>query len=172
MLILALDLASTTSFAIGTAGQIPKSGSVTLRKRGDNSETAAFNLRRFLEEQIFVFARPDKIVVEAPMSMAAQKSADAAFIAAGIFHIAAVEARVRAIQFHAVAASTVRKHFIGTARTGDRNRTKALVIARCHQLGLMPKECREDNRADACAVWDYASATFGRAPLPFQMYGG
>jgi hypothetical protein len=171
MRILALDLASTAGFAIGEAGEIPRSGSVRLKRPGDGPEVAAFNLRQFLREQIFTLDRPELVVVEAFIHPAGQKSGDAAILSIGLYFVAAAESKARDCRFEKAQPSTVRKHFIGVGRTGDRSTTKRAVVLRAQQIGYMPRDCGDNDRADACAVFDWASATFARKSRPFVMFG-
>ena len=70
-----------------------------------------------------------------------------------------------------VADATIRKHFIGRRNMGERANTKAAVIQRCHVLGYMPKECNDDNRADALALWDYAAAIHGAKASRLHLFG-
>ena len=79
-----------------------------------------------------------------------------------------------------VAASTVRKHFCGKAfalprtkgpkspkeKAEARAATKAMVLRQCHMLGYFSRAVDDDNRADAVAIFDYASAHYARMPVP------
>lgn len=172
MLIAAFDLATKTGFAIGPAGRIERSGSRRLKDGDDDIWRADRKLGIWLRDE-FNFAKPDLVVVEAPMNMGGMiekdEKADRGFrfrsnpntismlnglvhgvhTLCGPFGIRCVNANVQ----------TVRKHFLGNARPAD---PKRAVIARCHQLRLMPLDRRDDNEADAIALHVWASDVHGK----------
>jgi hypothetical protein len=39
-----------------------------------------------------------------------------------------------------------------------------MVMQRAIALGYLPKGCRDWDRADACALFDFAAATYARTP--------
>ncbi len=113
------------------------------------------------------------IVNEAAMPLQAFKdrsnSQDAVMAAYGYAAIVegmAVRFGIYARDLH---PATVRKHFVGSGRLGDRATTKRAVVDRCHLLGYFPRECRDDNRGDACAMFDFAAATYGRM-MPRELH--
>lgn len=159
MKILALDIATTTGFALGKAGAIPRSGSVRLKKPGEPPEIAAWNLRCFLRDQ-FVLDRPDLAVVEHFLHPIGQKSGDAVILQLMCVGAALAELIGSQVRYEMPHASTVRKHFIGAANMGDRAKTKAAVVRRAQALGYVDRDCRDTDRADACALWDWACATY------------
>ncbi|MCC3246707.1 hypothetical protein LG047_15510 [Methylocystis sp. WRRC1] len=161
--IMALDIATVCGFCIGRAGEIPRSGSVRLKRPCDGPEVAAFNMRAFLRDQ-FIFDRPDIIISEHFLNPVAQKSADAVVLQLYCHGVMHAEAMARNIRVHAPHAATVRKHFIGAANMGERKATKDAVLNRAKLLGYIPGDCRDDNRADAVALFDWASATIARVP--------
>ena len=63
---------------------------------------------------------------------------------------------------------TVRKHFLGVGRPID---AKKAVIARCHQLRLIPIDRKDDNEADAVAMHVWASDNFGK-PATKDLFRG
>jgi hypothetical protein len=164
MQVFALDLAVRTGFAVGAPGACPRSGVVTLKRPGELPAVAFSNLIAFLNDQLG--EGPDLIVKEAALPLQGFKdrsnSAAAVILAYGMHAIVEGMAGRFGIRVESVAAPTIRKHFIGRAKLGDRRATKHAVIDRCHLLKLMPRECVDDNRADALATWDFACATFGR----------
>lgn len=165
-LVLAFDPATTTGFAIGEAGgdAVPESGSVRLRTRHEDIGTALYNLWFFFHHHIIIqYGKPDWCVIEAPMAYGGQKSIEAARLSIALPSIIQLVCKRHSISFREAAASTVRKHFIGSARTGDRAQTKAAVINRCRALGYIPPFSKDDNRADACAVWDFGAHVYARA---------
>ncbi len=170
MLILALDIATYTGFAIGRAGEIPLSGSVRLKRPGEPPDIAAFNMRCFLRDRL-ALEKPDLICLEHFLNPIAQKSADAVILQLMCFGVAIAEAHAKAIHVEKPQAATVRKHFIGAANMGERKATKAAVVSRARMLGYIPRDCSDDNRADACGLFDYASAHYAHiAPRELTMF--
>lgn len=171
MRIMALDIATRTGFAIGEAGAIPTSGAVVLRVDQQPAEIAAFNLGCFLRDR-WVLDKPDLLIIEHYLNPVAHKSATAIILQLQAHGAVQFLARANRIRVESVQPATVRKHFIGAANAGERDKTKALVIQRCHQLGYFDKRCRDADRADACALFDYAAATFARkTPQALVMFG-
>ena len=162
---MALDLSINTGYAIGRPGAHPRSGSVRLKRRDEPEQIAWRNLGCWLRDQ-FAFEPPNFVVYEAALDPAAMRELgnSGRTITLQWGHVAAVEAICGplGIRTQAVNVQTVRKHFTGRARWGERDEAKRAVIARCHTLSLMPRDCRDNNRADAIAVHDWACATFGR----------
>jgi Holliday junction resolvasome RuvABC endonuclease subunit len=160
--IFALDLASRTGYAAGPVGDVPRSGTVILKKPGDPSAVAFGNLIAWLNEQ-WTRERPALVVTEAPFSLQAfrdHSNAEATVrmtlglhgIVGGMCHRFGLPLK----EFH---PATIRKHFLGRGRMGSRAEMKSAVVARCHLLGFMPRDCHDDNRADAIATWDYTAAS-------------
>ena len=163
MLIMAIDPATVLGYAIGEAGSIPRSGSVRLKKPGQERDVAAFNALCFLRDT-WVLETPDLVSVECFMNPAAQKSADAIILQIEVYGVIVAMCRAYGIRYVAVQRMTVVKHFLGEQRRQDRAALKAKIIARAILLGYMPKDTHDDNRADACAIFDHAAATFCRTP--------
>jgi len=163
-LIFCLDLGITSGFAKGCPGDAPVSGTVRLKKPSESIDIAFANLISFLCEQ-FERERPALVIKEKMLALQAFASignGEATVRAHAGYHAICEGVCVRyGIAWDDIADSTVRKHFVGVGRTGDREETKRAVVARCHQLGLMPKDCHDDNRGDAIALWDWACANFG-----------
>ena len=167
-IIMALDLAIETGFAVGRVGGHPRSGSVKLKKRGQDERTAWRNLGCWLRDQ-FKLERPDLIAYEAALHPGVMLNMGNSSITAAMQwgHVAAVEAICGplGLRTEAVNVQTVRKHFTGRARHPTRTEAKRAVVERCWTLGYFERDCNNDNRADACAVFDYASAVFARRSL-------
>lgn len=165
--VLGLDLGSNrTGFAYGPVGRTPQSGVVVLRKADEHESIAYSNLLAFLAQR-FSAGPPRMVVKEAPLPVAAfarEGSAQSLVITYGM-HAVCEAACVRfGVEFYNAADSTVRKHFIGVGRTGSRRATKAMVIARCQQLGYISRDEADEDRADALATWDFACARLCREP--------
>src|ERR1035437_3761598 len=140
MLILALDPAVRTGFAIGEAGVIPpRSGAVRLKKPAEDREVAVRNLGCWLRDQ-FVLDRPDLIVCLHWMAPGAQKSEAAVvmpLLLAGAVHALA---GIYGIPVKEPYDATCRKHFTGKASFGDRTETNLAVLRRAIMLGYVPKD--------------------------------
>lgn len=178
MLILALDLAKRTGFAIGRAGETPRVGAKVLASKEEPVEAGAQELGRFLRDA-FVLEKPDMIVVEHWLHPKANRSGDAVIwqmLLHGAVH--GVLGCYRDVRFESPTPTEVRNHFCGRASAEARSRapsswrakkaardaTKAMVIDRAIALGYLPKTRRDDDIADACALFDWASVRVGRAP--------
>lgn len=164
MLILALDIATNCGFAYGPAGGIPRSGVVVLKRPKDIIEIAPFNLVAWLRDLMKRGTIPDLVVVEAYISIASPIHKSAASIELQVQCHGAIQAycRCHGIRIEKVPTPTIRKHFCGRAHAGDRAETKRMVVQRCVQLGYLPRGCLDDNRADACAVFDWAAVHLAR----------
>lgn len=164
MIIMGIDPATVLGFAIGPTGAIPRSGSVRLRKPSQERDVAAFNALCFLRDT-WALDRPDLVCVEHFMNPVAQKSADAIILQLEVYGVIVAMCQAYEIPYRAPQRMTVVKHFIGDQRRQDRSDLKAKIIARAMLLGYMPRNAKpDDNRADACALWDFASAHYGRTP--------
>lgn len=171
MRICAIDPATVMGFAIGEAGAIPRSGSVRLKRRDEPPEVAAFNAFAFLRDQ-WALEKPDLVCVEHYLNPAGQKSADAVILQIEVYGVIAALTRAYSAPFRAVHRATLLKHFIGRARTGDRQETKRQVVRRAIMLGYVPKDCKDDNRCDAVAIFDWASANIARVqPKSLVLFG-
>lgn len=169
--IFALDLGTRTGFAFGPIGDVPRSGTVILKDRKEPRAVACGNLIAWLNEKWSV-ERPTLVVTEAPFSLQAFKDHANAettvrmtFALHGIVEGMCARYGVEHEEFH---PATIRKHFLGVARMGTRAESKRAVVQRCHVIGYMPKDCVDDNRADALATWDYAAAT---RPAKLYLFG-
>lgn len=175
MRIFALDLGVRAGYAIGDAGARPDSGTVTLKNFDEHRAVAFSNLICFLNES-WTADRPALVVKEAMLPLQAFKTLGNAEhtirMTAGLHAVVEAMCVRHGIHFEEVADSTARKHFIGRARMGARKDTKAAVIQRCHVLGYMARTCKDDNRADALATWDWAAAHFGgRTATVLHLFG-
>jgi Holliday junction resolvasome RuvABC endonuclease subunit len=175
VIILALDLATATGFAFGGDGACPVSGTVILKKPPEPQDVAFGNMQAWLTEKL-ESVRPVLIVKEAHLPLQgfrdrfnSQKSVEMALGLNGVVRGIAHRFGVPVEDIH---PATVRKHFLGVGRVGNREETKAAVVKRCHMLKLMPATCFSHDRADALAIFSWAAATYGRrAPRELVMFG-
>lgn len=157
--LLTLDLATTYGFALGDiSGDATVSGS--RRLRGDEPEEKAADLIGWLLD-LWDVSPWDQLTFEAPIESATmggktnQATARVLLSLPTVAGAISLRLGVRMDRIRRAKADDVRKHFIGTARTGDRAQTKRAVIQRCNQLGWYPVD---DNEADALALYDYQRA--------------
>lgn len=166
-MLLALDLATTTGFAVGdpavyrpltplevaSQGGNAKPYSGAQRIGAKNAEIGPFGVEYedWLGDMIAVHM-VDRIVFEAPW-IGGQTSQDTARKLMGLACWTESVACRKGVPwvFEANNAS-VRKHFTGVGR-GDRSRLKRLTIEACQLRGWDP---RGEDEADALALYDYA----------------
>jgi hypothetical protein len=157
--ILALDLGVN----LGWCRSENDSGSLRL-KAVDQSRAIAFGrLVRWLNDE-FMQRRPMLVVKESALPLQGfantNNSQAGVQMAYGMHGLVEGLCEAFGIACEEVHPSTIRKHFIGQANFGDRRSTKAAVLRRCELLRYVPRGCVDDNRGDACAVYDWASAHF------------
>jgi hypothetical protein len=159
--ILALDLGIQMGWCQGPSN----SGSVRLRAPGAPEGVAEGNLIAWLHGHLYLHS-PEVVVKESPLSLQGfantHNSQEIVERTYGLHRIVLGMCNRFGIRCESVHPSTYRKHFIGRANCGARQDTKAAVIERCHLLKYLPRGCIDEDRADACAIWDWATAHFGR----------
>lgn len=171
-LILALDPATVTGWAMGAAGEVPSYGKVRLKKPDEHPRAAAFNLMCFLAD-IFRAEVPDLVVWEEPMPPVfhANRAAKTGLVQqnnASMIMPTLLDGvlwaccKRKGVECVAVNRMKVLKHFTGKAKWGGRDEAKRAVVARCHLLRIMPQTEKNDDIADAIAIHDWASATHYR----------
>jgi len=169
--IIGLDLGRHTGFAAGVPNEKPRSLTVTLTR---GRAAALSDLIEFLDRE-FRVRKPAIVLKEAPLSLQAFKQLNMGeavvrmtYALHGVVEGICERWRVRCCE---QADSTIRKHFIGKGRLGNREATKRAVISRCIQLGYLSRSSEEDDRADALAAWDYAGAHIARiAPAALHLF--
>lgn len=171
--VFALDLATRTGFAVGAAGEKPRSGVVVLKKPNEHRSEAFWNLTAWLQQE-WSQEKPHLVVKEAPFNLQAfadkHNSQAGVQLAYGFHGIVEGLARGYGIPCEDAYPSAIRKFFLGRARLGTRAETKAAVVARCHLLRLIPADCDDDNRADAVATFEFACATHFRRSMTAQNF--
>lgn len=165
MLILALDPAVRTGYAFGrTGGSEPlRSGAVRLKKPDEDLDVMLKNVACFLRDQVLTFAKPDLCVIEHWMSPQAQKSGQAVIYQLTLHGAIIAVLAPHGVRTERVHVGTWRKHFTGSGNAGERDATKLMTLRRAKQLAYLPHDCTDTDRADACGIWDYAAAHYGRA---------
>jgi Holliday junction resolvasome RuvABC endonuclease subunit len=157
--ILALDIATTTGYAVDKpgGGDTPLSGSFRCSHFDNDVGDAYVEFEQHLVELIGVH-KPDVLVFEAPLVLVGgdrstvktnQQTARKLFGLAAIAELIGARSHLRVFECD---VSAVRSHFLGRARF-HKNEVKQAVMRRCQQLGYSPNGY---DAADGCAVWDYA----------------
>jgi hypothetical protein len=166
--ILAFDLGTRCGVAHGLPGIAPASFALLL---GRGVREAAGNLIEFLARRLA--ERPLIVVKEAPLNLQAfsttHMSEEVVRMTFGLH--AVVEGMCGRFDIPCVEAhdATIRRHFTGRGRWGSREATKAAVLGRCWQLEYLPRDCADEDRADACAVFDWC-ASQSRAPHAIVLF--
>jgi len=169
-----LDLGRLTGFAAGQPGERPRSCSVELAKPGKGRTVVLGALIAFLDKE-FRHERPRLVAKEAPMSLGAFKEMNMGEAvvrsAYGLHGVLEGMCSRFGVPWHDIADSTVRKHFAGKGRFGTREATKRAIVSRCWQLGYFERSIYDEDRADACAVFDWAAAHLARvAPRELVLF--
>ena len=148
---LALDLGTTTGYAIRTADGAIASGTVSLRpSRYDGGGMRYLRFRAWLDR-----------VAEETVGIAAihyeevrrHLSTDAAHVHGGLLATLSAWGELKAIPYQGVPVGTIKRHV-----TGKGNADKAAVIAAIRARGFNPAD---DNEADALAILIWATETSG-----------
>lgn len=162
-----LDLGTRTGVAFGVAGKKPIVSALRLKKPEEHRAVAFGALLDFLVAA-FEQCRPGLVAKERMLQTAALLKLsggndDNIRMHAGLHAVVESVCLRYGVPWTEAADSTIRKHFLGKAKLGDRASTKAAVLARCQLLGIVPRDCADDNMADAAAVHDWAAATYCQA---------
>lgn len=181
-MILAIDGAVASGWALGAPGNIPavRVGLQRVKKPSEDTWLVADGIARFVRDICFIEStRPDLIAIEALMpnfnsgddrERQIQRSAASMLVPPLIMGAVRGIAACYGIQVVQVYPATWRKHLLGRSNFGSREETKRQTLARCHLLGYLPPSCKDDNRADACGIHDWASAVHGHAAQPFHLF--
>lgn len=169
-LVLALDLSTTTGFAVGRPGDDPpKWGAIILPKeKGRGAVAASFEdwLDGMLEQH-----KPTRLVYEAPLPPNLQGDRETCYITYGLAVAAEACAWRAGIEVWSHSSQTIRTAVIGRAhlteeekRMRPRPTVKTAIVA--PWIKSMGWDIQENNAADAVVVWAYATgfrhAGFGK----------
>lgn len=171
--VLALDIATTSGAAFDGPEGVPafSTHKGKVHTPGDFGAMAT-GFRGWINDLITV-QTPDHLVFEAPWfasgpsSTSRFTSPDVVTILVGLAFLAEQIAHERAVPCSKVAVSTVRKHFLGSARV---EKPKQAVLERCRLLGWRPKN---DHEGDAGALYSYAKSLLDPtwSPRSTPLYG-
>jgi hypothetical protein len=152
MIVLALDLASRTGWAVGGGG-MPKTGVYNLSGGSRGHGFLGFNN--------WLYGKIDRtgaelIAYEKPLFSLGKQGirADVGMKLIGLAAMAEMIGAARGIPVVVVAVQPVRKAFLGHGRPAN---PKQAVLDRCKLLGW--ETGGDDNRGDAAALWFWAKAT-------------
>lgn len=170
MRILALDPAEyKLGWALGDAGAKPGVGLLKLRGSKERTEEAIGQFAVWLHNQLIGV---DLLVVEHYLPSGALAGATTAATregAVGLAYAARAVAAVQCVPYRSPYVNQIRAHFLGKASFGSRDETKRAVIKQCQLLGYIGKDCDDDDIADACALFDFASSHFASKAAAFQL---
>lgn len=177
MYILAFDLATRSGLAYGPSGGTPQSEAVILKDKDSVIWTAHVHGGRWLRDSIeraeVLGDKVGAIAIEAPMPSGAFRSQNAAGLATGLVAVFCDNADRLGIPIYFCHTKTVAGHFTGVSVYNDREKKKEATLARAVQLGWLPPESRDFDKADALAVFSYAAHRYGgRKERSLQMFGG
>lgn len=158
MKIIALDLATKCGVAIGCPGNAPVFSTEILGKAGE-AHGARFAQAVRMMNRLIKEHEPDFIALEAPIGVHGGGSKKRPEVLMGLRACVMAVAHMRHVPFEQYEVRTIRKHFLGNGGL-NRAAAKAAAIKRCQMLGWNPKN---DDEADAGALWDYACALNSRA---------
>ena len=156
-LIIALDIATRTGWALGRPSQAPRSGSQRFGQfHSDPHEIFGAALKWFSEFLQQQEPRPDTLIVEQmlpPLAMKGQTSRAVRDRLAGLHGVMLGVAQLRGVgEIAQASVGDVRSHFIGD-RMCRREQAKREVMLQCETQGW---PAQDHNAADACALWSYA----------------
>lgn len=155
-MILALDFATTTGWALGSPGDRPESGTIKFGRssptHGQIAAEAIAWLVEFLSEM-----KPTQIVFEQPLPpnfTAGHTTLNTAIVTMGLpFLMQGIAYKLGLFNIEAVAVSRVREFFIGGNVKSEV--AEGRTLQQCQRLGFSPGD---HNEADALALWCYQCA--------------
>lgn len=175
MKILALDVATQTGICVGETGADPRAWSISLGEAPDRGrlskdakaelDATRFNNALIMTQGLIEHHNPDLIVIEAAIG-----GPKASHYLIGLVACVRACAKNRGVKCRPANLSAVRKHFLGLAlsvsdfphmkQAAAKAAIKGEVVKRCTLLGW--DVGTDHDAADACAIWDWACATYVR----------
>jgi len=170
MMILAVDAATKSGFALGRVGETPRAWSQRL-KGGDDEPERAFKKMGIALRDLFALEKPDLVVIEQHMLFAGngQSTAKTGYLLQGLVASVFAICGPYSVKARLAAPQTVRRHFVGRARPDDPKRE---VLDRCKALGWVAPDFKDMDATDAAAVWSYGWKTYAPdVPHPIDSLG-
>lgn len=159
--LLTLDLATVVGWASGPIGAHPAFGS--FRVSGSDLGRWLKFFRAALSGLIVEY-RPTLIIFEAPIIVAGGSALATVRKLTGLAALTELAACDFGIPVREAGASEIAKALLGRARfPGGRKEKKAATVAACKALGFA---VRDDNEADAVALWLYAAGMLDAGRVP------
>jgi len=156
MVIMALDLASTSGWAVGEPGATPEHGSIRFAKPGASHEAVFAKAGGWMVNAIEKY-HPELVVWEAPLPTSFRRGRTTADTTSLLFGLPAVVGAaaycLKVFDIRKAETRDVRMHFIGS--NPKRAQAKPLVMRQCRAMGW---DVVDDNEADALATWHYMCA--------------
>lgn len=148
----ALDLSSvSTGVAFGSEAS-DRPHCLTWRMPGASDLARSCGILLESVSGLFAVSPPAIVIIEAPLYIAG-RSAHTAKTLMALFGVAMGASHAAGARIIEGNVQTVRRHFVGQSRPDD---PKRAVMDRCRQLGWT---VRNDDEADAAALWAFAMAT-------------
>jgi Holliday junction resolvasome RuvABC endonuclease subunit len=165
MLILALDVATTTGWARGHVGpHRPTCGSVRFAKPGASQLAICGRALEWAIETIKP-PLPDVVAIEdlLPPHVTRGKSNKDHDLLAHLHGVILGVCFARGVyKVHKYAVGSIRAHFIDL-KSCARGQAKLMVQRKCKELGWVSQQGdTDDDAADACAVWSYQCGLLDR----------
>ena len=149
--ILALDLGTTTGWALQSPDGLVTSGTVSFRpRRFDGGGMRYLRFRNWLDEMDRLAGPIATIWYE---EVRRHAGTDAAHVFGGLLATLTAWAEMRGVPYQGVPVGTIKKH-----ATGKGNASKAMMIEAAQARGYRPED---DNEADAIAILHWALETKG-----------
>jgi hypothetical protein len=183
-LIISLDPGRRCGFAIGRAGEIPRSGVVILRGEKEGREVGLGNLiawmqitlsglppeelRRAIlihEEAMGIMqwiALCESIAKKKPFGAFKWFNADGVESGHELNGVILGMAQRFGIERHEVRRQSILKTVTGKDKHGGREQAKLAIIQAVRAMGLVEPNCKDDDRCDAVANFVYASTVICR----------
>lgn len=151
--ILALDVATTTGWAYGQPGSVPRASTIRFAPEGADNGAVGCGAMRWLAD-FLKMNQVDAVYYEAPFDprhMGDKTTFSTTRVLVGLPFLLDTLLSAKSIKVREVLVADARKHFLGRGVRGEEG--KKQVQARCRQLGW---RFDSPDAADACAVWAFA----------------
>jgi hypothetical protein len=157
-LILGLDIATRCGWASGRVGETPIAGSIRFGSSSSNENVIFAAALDWASSFLQPRPRPDVVMIEAMLPIEAMQGRTQRAVRdrlAGLHGVIRAVAQLRGVgRIESCTVGDVRGHFIGHRRA-KRVDAKKETMRFCRCMGW---EVRDDDAADACAIWSYACA--------------
>lgn len=167
--IIFLDIATQMGWCVGAPGEVPRSGTLRLARKGAPDEAVFGGMMSWLGA-LLTESRFARVVFEAPVGpgMAGKTNFATMRRLTGLCAISEAVCHQTQHPVYQASAASVRKVVLGNGRPKD---AKAAVMAEIRARGFDPAD---DNEADAIAGWIYACSIADRndPPLIRKARGG